>query len=444
MKLTNPFWKDVLSSYHFAKPYTKMNTNELLSLDILNFVPVTDLNYYIRWIEHNVQYLCDLIDPHSGNFYTFEQIRNKLNTNNFLKYYSLVSNVPKYIKDHLKENCVNVNFDILSKKDAYLERIVHSKNVRFVYKGLVNAIISLPTEKFSKWEKLLNCEITNWSKYFIILKKSCRNSYLQNFQFKLLHRIIPTNSFLHKIKLKNTNLCTFCKIHDETIEHLFFDCPVTQIFLKSLSKQLKQYYKSSPSNYRPISLLSCIGKVMERAVYKYTYNFIFEHSLLYAYQSGFIRGHSTVYQLLEMYHRVCQNLDERLSTILIFCDISKAFDRVWHEGLIKKLKSYGISGDLLIWFKNYLSGRRQFVFVNNELSDSGLVKAGVPQGSVLGPLLFLLYINDITDNLGNLARLFADDTSLSYSGKNFDLMQIEINNDLQILDQWAKNMACIL
>ena len=150
MKLTNPFWKDVLSSYHFAKPYTKMNTNELLSLDILNFVPVTDLNYYIRWIEHNVQYLCDLIDPHSGNFYTFEQTRNKLNTNNFLKYYRLVSNVPKYIKDHLKKNCVNVNFDILSKKDAYLERIVHSKNVRFVYKGLVNAIISLPTEKFSK------------------------------------------------------------------------------------------------------------------------------------------------------------------------------------------------------------------------------------------------------------------------------------------------------
>jgi hypothetical protein len=137
-------------------------------------------------------------------------------------------------------------------------------------------------------------------------------------------------------------------------------------------------------------------------------------------------------------------LDERLSTILIFCEISQAFDRAWHEGLIKKLKSYGISGDLLIWIKTYLSDRREFVIENKELSDSGFVKAGVPQISVLDPLLFLLYINDITDNLGNLAKLFTDDTSLSYSGQHFYLMQIDINNDLEILDQWVKNMACRL
>ena len=84
------------------------------------------------------------------------------------------------------------------------------------------------------------------------------------------------------------------------------------------------------------------------------------------------------------------------------------------------------------------------MFENKELSDSGLVKAGVPQISVLDPLFFLLYINDITDNLDNLARLFADDTSLSYSGQHFYLMQIDINNDLEILDQWVKNMACRL
>ena len=139
-----------------------------------------------------------------------------------------------------------------------------------------------------------------------------------------------------------------------------------------------------------------------------------------------------------MYHRICENLDERLTTILIFCDISKAFDRVWHKGLIKKLRSYGISGDLLEWIKDYVSNRHQVVFINNETSSPGIVKAGVPQGSVLGPLLFLLYINDITDNLNHIARLFADDTSLMYFGENIDAMQLEINNDLGKLNEWAK------
>ena len=89
-----------------------------------------------------------------------------------------------------------------------------------------------------------------------------------------------------------------------------------------------------------------------------------------------------------MYHRICENLDERLTTILIFCDISKAFDRVWHKGLIKKLRSNGISGDLLEWIKDYVSNRHQVVFINNETSSPGVVKSGVPQGSVLGPYCF--------------------------------------------------------
>ena len=103
--------------------------------------------------------------------------------------------------------------------------------------------------------------------------------------------------------------------------------------------------KSDPSNCRPISLLSCVGKVMERVVY--IYNHIIDNSLLYQYQSGVLHGHSTVYQLIEIYEKVCNHLDDRLSNFLIFCDISKAFDRAWHRGLIDKLKSYGISGPLL-------------------------------------------------------------------------------------------------
>jgi hypothetical protein len=98
--------------------------------------------------------------------------------------------------------------------------------------------------------------------------------------------------------------------------------------------------------------------------------------------------------------------------------------------LIKKLQSYGITGDLLRWLDDYISDRKQNVVVNNECSNPNTVNAGVPQGSGLGSLLFLLYINDITDNLGNLARLFADDTSLSYFSRNYDIMKSDIDNDL--------------
>ncbi len=178
---------------------------------------------------------------------------------------------------------------------------------------------------------------------------------------------------------------------------------------------------------------------MERVVYKHVYNYILDNSLLYQHQSGFLTGHSTVLQQIEIYHNICQNLDNKMSNVLIFCDISKAFDRVWHRGLISKLRSYGINGNMLKWFKDYISNRTQSVFVNSETSDIGHLSAGVPQGSVLGPLLFLLFINDITDSLGNLARLFADDTSLAYCSNNISTLETRINNDLQIINVWSKD-----
>ena len=113
--------------------------------------------------------------------------------------------------------------------------------------------------------------------------------------------------------------------------------------------------------------------------------------------------------------------------------LSKAFDRVWHNGLLFKLKQYGISGSLLNWIADYLNNRQQRVVIKGHMSDYKTVTAGVPQGSVLGPLLFLIYINDIAESFLSLTRLFADDSSLYYSASSIADIEGIINHDLQLL-----------
>lgn len=110
---------------------------------------------------------------------------------------------------------------------------------------------------------------------------------------------------------------------------------------------------------------------------------------------------------------------------------------MWHRGLILKLEKYGITGDFLLWFQSYLCNRNQKVFVNETFSSDKFISAGVPQGSVIGPLLILIFINDISDDLHGMTRLFADDTSLSYSSPNLRDMQRLINTDLERLSEWA-------
>ena len=123
---------------------------------------------------------------------------------------------------------------------------------------------------------------------------------------------------------------------------------------------------------------------------------------------------------------------------MVFCDISKAFDKVWHKGLLFKLRQNGIKGKLLAWISNYLSSRKQRVQINSSTSSLLSVNAGVPQGSVLGPLLFLVYVNDIAENLLSLVRLFADDSSLFFSATNLRDIEGIINHDLVLISAWAK------
>lgn len=201
----------------------------------------------------------------------------------------------------------------------------------------------------------------------------------------------------------------------------------------------KKGEKSLCTNYRPISLLSCIGKVMEKCIQTHMFTYLTDHNLLTVSQSGFIPGDSTVFQLLGIYDDLCQSLDKQCTSQAIFFDISKAFDRVWHRGLIYKLYAIGIRDMLLEWIKDYLSDRTQAVVIKGCMSNYRCVHSGVPQGSVLGPLLFLVYINDIVVDIKSIIKLFADDTSMYVSLDN-TLERTEIlNSDAQQIMQWAKN-----
>ena len=199
------------------------------------------------------------------------------------------------------------------------------------------------------------------------------------------------------------------------------------------------FKKGDPSelnNYRSVSLLSCTSKIMERIVFKNVFNYMRDNGILSSHQSGFQSGDSTVNQLAYLYHVFSQALDEKKDVRIVFCDISKAFDRVWHDGLIFKLEKIGI-GDLLNFFKHYLSNRTQSVIIDGQICSVGHIKAGVPQGSSLGPLLFLVYINDLTENIRSNIKLFADNTSLFINVEDPVQSALVLNDDLLTIKRWA-------
>ena len=207
----------------------------------------------------------------------------------------------------------------------------------------------------------------------------------------------------------------------------------------------KSKEKYMVNNYRPISLLLTISKVLEKIVYTRTYNFLCNSNQLYQSQYGFRTEHSCENAICELVETIAKNREERKHTIGVFIDLSKAFDTLNHHKLLMKMEKYGIRGTNLQWFKSYLANRSMRVkCISNitrqvEYSTYHELEYGTPQGSCLGPLLFLIYINDLQNSiLYSTTILFADDTTLLQGHQNLRYLKWSVEEDLKLMIDWFR------
>ena len=190
------------------------------------------------------------------------------------------------------------------------------------------------------------------------------------------------------------------------------------------------------NNYRPISILSSLSKIYEKIINNRLNNFLNKYNIISDYQFGFREGMSTTLALTDIYDQFQNNLDDGKITCGVFMDLAKAFDTVNHSILLTKLDHYGIRGNALHLIQSYLENRAQFVQINNHVSMNKTIMSGVPQGSVLGPTLFLVYVNDIQNVTNFEVRLFADDTLLYLSDKDSQTLEKNVNAELSKVQQW--------
>ena len=285
-------------------------------------------------------------------------------------------------------------------------------------------------------------------------------SILPNFSYRTNHRLNSIDFNIDKI-VTLIRALDGTKAHgwDDVSAHMLNICddsialPLKIIFEKAFSTGSfpkkwkkaniipvhKKADKSIIKNYRPISLLPLLGKLFEKCIFDSMYSYFEDNNLFHPCQSGFRKRDSCISQLLAITHEISCNFDANppLETRAAFLDMSKAFDKVWHEGLVHKLKSYGIEGSLLSVIKSFLSERYQRVVLNGQTSSWKSILAGVPQGSILGPLFFLIYINDLPNGIKSSIKIFADDTSLFSVMRNGVLQSYQLNMDLCKIAEWA-------
>ncbi len=365
----------------------------------------------------------------------------------------------------------------IAKKSYYAKKLDEYKNDVSKTWKILNEVIGKSNDKTSISDTfIVNGHPTTDPK--VISNEFC--SFYSTVGAKLASAIPMANkpytsylqgNYMHSFFLHNTDKCEIQKIIKslkskkssgfDGLNSIMFkefneliSAPIATIFNKSfengtvpdimkIAKVIPVYKSKDPkqfTNYRPISLLPTLSKILEKVVYKRLYEYLIKKNILYNSQYGFRNSHSTIDAITEFTANVLKGFDKRQMTLSVFLDLSKAFDTLPHDIIINKLHHYGVRGIPLEWFRSYLHNRKQFVEYKDATSDSMSIDFGVPQGSVLGPLLFIIYTNDLPICLKkSKSILFADDTTVYLSGTNKKDMFSQMRNDLTTLIDWFQS-----
>ena len=447
-------WKDTLSD--IACPNLQVKTlNETLLNIFSNFIPNKTITVWPRQAPWITQPIKNFIRKKNRAYKSF--IRNGQPEDRLEAIINMIAHGSKLIEDA---------------KEKYLTKIgrtvSHPETGKKLYWSLINKILN--KAKIPIIPPLIENDI-------FVLDFTAKAEIFNDY-FIQQCTTIDTGSELPPPSVPNTSLLTGFSMSDEKILNiirslnpnkahgwdnisvrmikicddavllplrLIFESCMTQGVFPQVWEQAnvvpihKKNSKSLKNNYLPISLLPIFGKILEKLIFDSLYHHLDTNSLLNQNQSGFRTGDSTVNQLLSIVNSIFSAFDcnPTLDVRSVYLDISKAFDRVWHQGLIYKLNQFGVSGKLLILIQSFLNDRKQRTVLNGKTSTWGNVSAGVPQGSILGPLLFLIYINDLTDGLRCNVKLFADDTSIFTVVHDPHTAALDINHDLNLIELWA-------
>lgn len=390
-------------------------------------------------------------------YHTYIKNQNEINRKSYVDYKNLLTNLVRQSKKDYYDNVFRTTQNDIRKTWSHINGLLGRGKKT-----------PLPNDMYHN-DLLLKSDLQKakyFNEYFIDLPSKInkeippvQTSYkqflsVQNHSSSLYFR--PTS--VHEISnfvltLKPSKACGSDDISPKVIKTCI-QCivePLCDIFNKSLFQGIvpnklkiakvipvfKKNDRKNIENYRPIALLPIFSKILEKIVYKRLDDFLRLHDILIPQQFGFRKNCSTSMGVLNLVNTIINAIDAGKFCLGVFLDLSKAFDTIDHDILLSKLEHYGIRGIALKWFKNYLHNRLQYVVVNGVKSQSRKVKYGVPQGSVLGPLLFLIYINDIINSSQLFTySLFADDTCLLSHHKDMHNLILSANNEVHNIFKW--------